>query len=79
MPNLLPKPPLLDLRTLICAGGDFLPAELVVVHRTARVEGSVTRPELAALQHLIAGLAADNAMAITVAVEDALVDAGLMI
>jgi hypothetical protein len=37
------------------------------------------RPELAALHSLVAGLAADNAMAVTVAVEDALADAGMTI
>jgi hypothetical protein len=54
-------------------------AELVKAHGAARVKGAVTRPELAALQSLVAGLAADNAMAVTVAVEDALSDAGMSI
>lgn len=60
-----------QLQGLIC--------ELARAHRAAREEGGVPRPELAALQRLIAGLGADNAMAITVAVEDALADAGLAV
>ncbi len=54
-------------------------AELIKAHGAARVKGAVTRPELAALHSLVAGLAADNAMAVTVAVEDALADAGMAI
>lgn len=54
-------------------------AELCAAHRAAREEGSAPRAELAALQELIAGLGADNGLAITVAVEDALADAGLKI
>lgn len=54
-------------------------AELIKAHGAARVKGAVTRPELAALHSLVAGLAADNGMAVTVAVEDALADEGMAI